>query len=207
MMRHEMKTGVAAGLAALATRRQVISGGAMALVVLAFGMGQVLAADEEGILRAEEAIHQEPVFEASRKRVYEALTDANQFGKVVELSAAMKSGMKPGTKLTEIGGEVGAPVTLFGGYITGRQVELVPNERIVQVWRAESWDPGSYSIAKFVLVEFGGETKIKFDHTGFPKGQAEHLALGWRVNYWEPLAKFLTQSKKPSITQHEPQPN
>jgi hypothetical protein len=40
-------------------------------------------------------------------------------------------------------------------------------------------------------VESGGETKIKFDHTGFPKGQAEHLAEGWRGNYWEPLAKVL----------------
>ena len=67
----------------------------------------------------------------------------------------------------------------------------MPNERIVQVWRAGSWDPGSYSIARFVLVESGGGTKIVFDHTGFPKGQAEHLAEGWRTNYWEPLTKVL----------------
>ena len=176
----------------LVTRRQVISGGAVALGMLAFGTGSAVAADEEGILRAEEAIHQGPVFKASRKRVYEALTDANQFAKVVELSAAMKSGgMKLGTKAAEIGREPGEAVSLFGGYITGQQVELVANERIVQVWRAGSWDPGSYSIARFVLVELGGETNIKFDHTGFPKGQAEHLAEGWRTNYWEPLTKFL----------------
>jgi uncharacterized protein YndB with AHSA1/START domain len=190
-MSDELKMGVPILRTALATRRQVISGGAMAFGMLALVTGEALAADEEGILRAEEAIHQEPVLKASRKRVYEALTDANQFGKVVELSGAMKSGMKLGTKAAEISREPGGALSLFGGYITGRQVELVPNERIVQVWRAGSWDPGSYSIAKFVLVEFGGETKIKFDHTGFPKGQAEHLAEGWRVNYWEPLAKFL----------------
>jgi activator of HSP90 ATPase len=173
------------------TRRQVISGGAVALGLIALGTGAG-AADEEGILRAEEAIHQEPVFKASRKRVYEALTDASQFAKVVELSAAMKSGgMKLGVKMAEIGREPGAAFSLFGGYISGRQVELAPNERIVQVWRSGSWDPGSYSIARFVLLESGGETKIKFDHTGFPKGQAEHLAEGWRVNYWEPLAKVL----------------
>jgi len=174
------------------TRRQVISGGVVALGVLALGTGEAVAADEEGILRAEEAIHQEPVFKASRKRVYEALTDASQFAKVVELSAAMKGGgMKLGTKVAEIGREPGGTFALFGGYITGRQVELVPHERIVQVWRAGSWDPGSYSIARFVLAESGGGTKIVFDHTGFPKGQAEHLAEGWRTNYWEPLAKVL----------------
>jgi uncharacterized protein YndB with AHSA1/START domain len=189
MMLEEKRIGLPGNLA---TRRQVISGGAVALGMFAFGTIEALAADDAGILRAEEAIHQEPVFKASRKRVYEALTDANQFAKVVELSAAMKGGgMKFGAKTTEIGREAGAAFTLFGGYITGRQVELVPNERIVQVWRAGSWDPGSYSIARFVLVESGGETKIKFDHTGFPKGQAEHLAEGWRGNYWEPLVKFL----------------
>jgi len=190
-MSDEIRIGVPVGLVALTTRRQVISGGAVVLGLLALGAGRALAAGEEEILHAEEAIHQEPVFKASRKRVYEALTDANQFGKVVELSAAMKSGMKLGTKAVEIGREPGAAFTLFGGYITGRQIELVPNERIVQVWQAGSWDPGSYSIARFVLMESGGKTKIRFDHTGFPKGQAEHLAEGWRVNYWEPLAKFL----------------
>lgn len=176
----------------LVNRRQLISGGAMALGALALGTGAAVATDEAGILRAEEAIHQEPMFKASRKRVYVALTDANQFGKVVQLSAAMQGGgMKTGTAPVTVSREVGGAFAAFGGYISGRQVELVPNERIVQVWRAGSWDPGSYSIAKFVLVEQGAETKIKFDHTGFPKGQAEHLAEGWRINYWEPLAKFL----------------
>src|SRR5690242_3039849 len=95
-----------AGPVNLTTRRQVISGSTMALGMLAFGTGLAVAAEEEGILRAEEAIHQEPVFKASRKRVYEVLTDANQFGKVVELSSAMKSGgMKLGTKAAEIGRE------------------------------------------------------------------------------------------------------
>ena len=191
-MKDETKMGAPVDRASLATRRQVISGGVVALGLMSLGRDEVVAAEEEGILRAEEAIHQEPVFKASRKLVYEALTDASQFAKVVELSAAMKGGgMKLGTKVAEIGREPGGAFTLFGGYITGRQVELVANERIVQVWRAASWDAGSYSIARFVLVESGGGTKIVFDHTGFPKGQAEHLAEGWRTNYWEPLAKFL----------------
>jgi activator of HSP90 ATPase len=189
MMRDEKRMGLPGNLA---TRRQVISGGAAVLGFLAIGARRAWAAGEEDILHAEEAIHQEPVFKASRKRVYEALMDANQFAKVVEMSAAMKGGgMKLGAKPAEIGREAGGTFSLFGGYITGRQVELVPNERIVQVWRAGSWDPGLFSIARFVLVESGGETKIKFDHTGFPRGQAEHLAEGWRGNYWEPLGKVL----------------
>jgi uncharacterized protein YndB with AHSA1/START domain len=173
------------------TRRQVIAGVAVAFGGLGLRPAISWAAAEEEISHTAESIHQEPVFKASRKRVYEALTDAKQFEKVVQLSAAMKSGMAPGTKPTEIAREAGGAFSLFGAYVTGRHLELVPNERIVQAWRAGGWDPGDYSIAKFQLVEQGAGSKIVFDHTGFPKGKAEHLAEGWRVNYWEPLGKFL----------------
>ncbi len=94
-------------------------------------------------------------------------------------------------KPAEISSEAGGAFALYGGYITGRQVELVPNVRIVQAWRAGSWPPGAYSIVRFELVEQGPGSKIVFDHTGFPKGEAESLASGWRVHYWEPLAKVL----------------
>lgn len=176
------------------TRRQMILGATFAVGGPTIGSLNSFAAGEEGISHTAEAIHQEPVFKASRKRVYEALTDAKQFEKVVQLSAAVKSGMAPGKSAAEISRELGGAFSLFGGYVTGRQIELVPNERIVQVWRAGSWEPGSYSLAKFVLTEQGSGTKLIFDHTGFPPGQAEHLAEGWHLNYWEPLEKFLAQS-------------
>ncbi len=138
-----------------------------------------------------EAIHQEVLFKSPRKRVYEALTDAAQFEKVAQLSEAMKSGMVPPGKPAEISREAGGAFALFGGYISGRQIELVPNERIVQAWSAASWSAGAYSIAKFVFTEQDSNTKLIFDHRGFPDGTAQHLAEGWHVNYWEPLAKFL----------------
>jgi activator of HSP90 ATPase len=173
------------------TRRQLIVGFGVAFGGAVVGSTIALAGAEEEISHVAESIHQEPVFTASGKRVYEALTDAKQFDKVIHLSAAMKSGMPPDAAPTQISREAGGAFSLFGGYVTGRQIELVPNERIVQVWRAGGWDPGAYSIAKFALVEQGAGTKIVFDHTGFPKGDAEHLAAGWKMNYWEPLEKFL----------------
>lgn len=173
------------------TRRQLIAGVAVAFGGLALGSTEAWAETVEKISRTGESIHQEVAFKASRKRVYEALTDTKQFNKVTELSAAMKSGEPPGTAPTEISREVGGAFSLFGGHISGRHIELVPNQRIVQAWRAADWGPGVYSIAKFELAEQGTGTKIVFDHTGFPAGQGEHLAVGWTVNYWEPLAKFL----------------
>ena len=152
---------------------------------------QVILGAMEEITHANEAIHQEVAFSASRKRIYEALMDAKQFDGVVKLSAAAQSGMIPPGKPSEINHEAGGAFSLFGGYITGRHIELLPNERIVQAWRAGSWDPGIYSIAKFALTEQGSDTKLVFDHTGFPQGEAQHLAEGWKGNYWEPLAKVL----------------
>ncbi len=64
-------------------------------------------------------------------------------------------------KPAEISREVGGAFSLFGGYIMGRHVEQ------------------------------GAGSKIVFDHTGFPKGEAEVLASGWKAHYWEPLAKLL----------------
>jgi uncharacterized protein YndB with AHSA1/START domain len=173
------------------TRRQVIVGAVAACGGIVIGSENLWGDTEDGISRSAESIHQEPMFKATRKRIYEALTDPTQFHKVTLLSEAMRSGMEPGMKPTEIGREAGGGFSLFGGHVTGRQIELVPNERIVQAWRAGSWDPGIYSIAKFDLVEQGSGTKIIFHHSGFPEGQAQHLAAGWKGNYWEPLQKFL----------------
>jgi len=172
------------------TRRQAIVGVAIAFGGLALGSSEAWAGAEDEISHTAESIHQEAVFKASRKRLYEVLIDAKQFDKVIQLSGVMQS-MHLGDKPAEISREVGGAFTLFGGYITGRQVELVSNERIVQAWRTGGWAPGVYSIAKFELVEQGSGTKIVFDHTGFPKGEAEVLASGWKAHYWEPLEKLL----------------
>lgn len=185
-----MNDGGVVGIASHA-RRQAMLGLAAACGGLALGSVKAWAETEAGISHSEESIHQEIILKASRVRVYGALTDAAQFDRVAQRSAAMQSSMASGKAPTQIDRAAGGAFLLFDGHIMGRNIELVPNERIVQAWRVVNWDPGVYSIAKFELVEEGSQTKIIFDHTGFPKGQAEHLAVGWRGNYWEPLAKYL----------------
>ena len=75
--------------------------------------------------------------------------------------------------------------------IAGRNLELVPNERIVQAWRVGNWDPGVYSVAKFELKPEGSGTRLVFDHSGFPEKEKDHLESGWKANYWDPLQKHL----------------
>src|ERR1700731_2647283 len=104
------------GLVHSSTRRQLIAGAGIAFGGLALGSTGGWAEAAEEISHAAESIHQEPVFKASRKRGYEALTDNKQFDKVVQLSAAMKSGMAPGAKPTEIG----RGVRVIGGLRHGK---------------------------------------------------------------------------------------
>ena len=177
-------------LAGQLTRRRAITAVSLGLAGAALEPFAASAESQDGTSHTAEAIHQENSFKASRKRVYEALTVTEQFDKVIEISGAKKS-TALGAKPTRISRDVGGGFEIFGGHIVGRQVDLVTNQRIVQAWRVVDWEPGVYSIARFELAEQEDRTRIVFDHTGFPKGLGAHLAEGWRLHYWEPLAKFL----------------
>jgi uncharacterized protein YndB with AHSA1/START domain len=149
------------------------------------------APDDDGLTHTSEAIHQEVTFGASRQRVYAALTETKQFDSVTRLSDGRQLLVAPGAKPTAISDAPGGPFVLFGGYITGRHLELTPGERLVQAWRAASWKPGEYSVVTFVLLDDGPKTRLVFDHRGFPDGTGSHLASGWHAHYWDPLTKYL----------------
>jgi activator of HSP90 ATPase len=122
-------------------------------------------------------IHQEVDFTVSPQRVYETLLDTKQFSAFSRRPA-------------EINREVGGAFSLFSGHIIGRNLELIPNKRIVQAWRVVDWPEGVYSIARFELKPQGSGTHLTFDHIGFPAGLRDHLAEGWEANYWTLLKKY-----------------
>ena len=173
------------------TRREVIAGVSAGIGTLAVSSADAAVPSPDGISRAAESIHQEVMLKAEPRRVYAALTDPAQFQKVVLLSGAMASGMIKATPIAQISAEAGGAFAIFGGHVYGRMIELVPHERVVQAWRPADWPAGVFSIVRFELVAAGQGTRLVFDHTGFPQGQADHLAAGWKANYWEPLAKVI----------------
>ncbi len=129
-------------------------------------------------------IHQEVDFKASPEQVYEALLDTKQFCEFSVLAGEFSA------KSAQIDRTVGGAFTLFDGHIVGRNVELVPNQRIVQAWRVVDWPAGVYSIVKFELKPQGSGTHLVFDHTGFPENWRDHLAVGWQSHYWDLLTKY-----------------
>ena len=172
-------------------RRQFITAGALTIAGVAARPTLALAEPNPEISSSEEAIHQKRTFTADRGRVYAALTVEEQFDRIVRLSGVMKDAEAKMQHPTRLSPQVGGSFALFDGYIVGRQLELAPSERIVQAWRVLNWPRGVYSIARFEFSEQAGVTTIVFDHTGFPKGTAEHLASGWQEHYWDPLIKVL----------------
>ena len=106
------------------TRRLIITSAVLAVagmagVPIAWAqekMNEEQSKGAEGLLTS---LHQEVEFKATRQRIYEALLDSKQFAAFTGMSA-------------EISREAGGTFTTFGGLIGGRNVELVPNERIVQ---------------------------------------------------------------------------
>jgi activator of HSP90 ATPase len=167
------------------TRRQMIAGVAMALGTLAAGSKvwattpqQMQEAPSTAANRSRTSLHQELDFKASPQRLYEVLLDSRQFAACTAMPA-------------EIDPKAGGALSMFGGLIVGRNVELLPNQRIVQAWRPTHWDPGVYSIVRFELKSKGAETTIALDHTGFPEGEFDHLDPGWKLRYWDPLKKYL----------------
>ena len=123
-------------------------------------------------------IHQEATFLAPPSRVYKALVDLKEFA---EWTGAPASG----------GASEGAAFSAFGGHILGRHLELVPDKRVVQAWRAKTWPEGVHSIVRFELHVDGTGTKLVFDHEGFPENERDHLAGGWRSMYWDKMAKYV----------------
>ncbi|WP_299083541.1 SRPBCC domain-containing protein [uncultured Paraglaciecola sp.] len=125
------------------------------------------------------SIHQDITIKSSIESVYESLTNASKFS---ELSG-MPAEIKP---------QSGDKFSIFGGMISGITIEAVLNLRLVQAWRVANWDEGIYSIVKFEVIEISqDETKICFDHSGFPPEHEEHLTQGWHDRYWQPMKKYL----------------
>lgn len=165
-------------------RRQligVIALGALATASRALGQSpQTSMAEIPGspANRTRTSLHYRVDYKASPERIYSILLDAKLFAACTGLPA-------------EIDPKPGGAFSLFSGQIVGRNVELIPNRRLVQAWRPTHWDEGVYSIVRFELTPRSNESTLVLDHTGFPEGEFDHLNAGWHEHYLDALTKFL----------------
>ena len=118
-------------------------------------------------------------FLASPHNVYETLMDSKKHSQF--------SGEK-----AVISRKVGGKFSVFGGWATGKNLELTADKKIVQSWRASDWQENVYSKVTFRLSKTKKGTKLSFIQTGVPSEMVRDITLGWKDYYWKPMKAFLT---------------
>ncbi|MBI4180700.1 MAG: SRPBCC domain-containing protein [Chloroflexi bacterium] len=127
---------------------------------------------------ASKTIRQSVTFKASPHQVYEALMDSKKHSQFTGGKASISR-------------KVGGKFSAFDGYAEGVNLELVPEEKIVQTWRASDWPEGHYSKVTFSLKEVTSGTRLTFTQSGVPEEQYEDVSQGWQDYYWAPMKQML----------------
>jgi uncharacterized protein YndB with AHSA1/START domain len=121
---------------------------------------------------------------ASPEEVYAAWLDSRAHSNMTGGAATMSD-------------QIGAEVSAWDGYITGRNLELVAGQRIVQSWRtSEFGDEHVDSIITVVLEEVSDGTLLTLEHKDVPDEQRSYQGGGWQSNYFEPMVAYFAGTKQ-----------
>jgi len=113
---------------------------------------------------------------ASQEEVFNAFTNSFQ----IELWTGYPAVMDD---------KVGTVFSLWEGDITGCNLEIVKDYKIVQEWFfGETEHP---SIVTIVLKKAGNATKIELTHTNIPDEAYEEIVEGWEEYYLGSMKNFL----------------
>lgn len=123
-------------------------------------------------------IQQTIEFKATPHEVYEALMDTRRHTTFTQAASSISR-------------KVGGKIRAYDGYIEGTNIELVPDEKIVQTWRASDWPEGIYSQVTFQLSKTEKGTKLTFTQTGVPEEEYENIDEGWKEHYWTKMKRML----------------
>ena len=125
-------------------------------------------------------IEQTVTFNASPHDVYEALMDSEKHSQFTGAKASISR-------------DVGGSFTAYDGALSGTILELVPDTKIVQAWRAsdEGWPADHYSTASFTLEKIDGGTRLTFVQSGVPEQSFDQINQGWKDYYWTKMQDLL----------------
>jgi uncharacterized protein YndB with AHSA1/START domain len=92
---------------------------------------------------------------------------------------------------------LGAAISAWDGYISGRNLQLVPAERIVQSWRTTEFaDEHEDSVVSVVLEEVDGGTLLTLVHANVPDEHTSYEQGGWQQYYFEPMQEYFSKTGK-----------
>lgn len=125
-------------------------------------------------------IRQSVTFKATPHQVYEALMDSRKHSKFTGARA-------------NISRRIGGTFKAYGRYLSGTNIDLVPDRKIVQSWHAneKGWPKSHYSRVTFSLRRVKGGTRLVLTQSGVPDQCYKSMKQGWHDAYWTPMKKML----------------
>ncbi len=121
---------------------------------------------------------QTETFAASPHRIYQMLMNSDEHAKFTGAPASMNE-------------DIGGAVSAYGGGALGINLELVPGQRIIQMWRPPEWPEHHYSTITYDLAAEGDGCRLTFTQSGVPEAAVEGIATGWTSFYWEKMREHL----------------
>ncbi len=86
--------------------------------------------------------------------------------------------------------KINQPFEAWDGYISGKNLEIISNQKIVQSWRTtEFTEEEEDSILELNFEEIDGKTIINMKHSKLP-AHGEQYVNGWKEHYFEPMKAY-----------------
>src|SRR5277367_3582740 len=134
------------------------------------------------------------IIPASARAIYDAWLDSIGHSEMTGSAAEMSD-------------EIGAEISAWDGYISGRNLELVPGERIVQAWRTTKFDDDQDdSIVTVLLEEAEDGTLLTLVHSNVPDDHRSYEEGGWQSNYFQPMQAYFAVIEPKTEPETEPAP-
>ncbi|MEM5775887.1 MAG: SRPBCC domain-containing protein [Anaerolineaceae bacterium] len=93
-----------------------------------------------------------------------------------------------------IDSRVGGSFTVWNGFISGRNLVLIPGRQIVQAWRTTDFPADAPdSTLDLTFEAYTGGTVLTLVHRDLPADQVEDYRLGWTEQFLQPLKDYLEQ--------------
>ncbi|NNF34357.1 MAG: hypothetical protein HKN68_09625 [Saprospiraceae bacterium] len=106
------------------------------------------------------------------------------------LSSESHSNMTGGEAI--ISGNIGEAFSAWDGYIEGKNILLVPHNRIIQSWRTSQFEPEEPdSRIEIVLKDINGITELTLIHSNLSESGG-HYRQGWEEHYFKPMKKYFS---------------
>ena len=121
------------------------------------------------------------IFPVKPKRIYNAWINSKEHSAMTGSKATASS-------------KVGGKFTAWDKYISGKNLELVANRRILQSWRSTEFPADhldSYLLIK--LKDAGSGTKVTLVHSEIPDGTGAAYRKGWKDFYFTPMQKYFAK--------------